>query len=358
MKGDLAQTGLMEVLRQLGNKGQSGLLVLQRTKGWKEVRFWVRDGAIVLVEPKKRPEERRLGQLLVRGGAIEGSALKYALVEQKSSGAPIGQILVESKVLTQDELQHFLDLQGREDIWSVLFRAQGTYVFEAQHVGPEIEQMAPLPGNSKLLEEMNNRQRWNSILEVRGGMDAVYATRRGPASSEPIELSDVSRRLLDLVDGKKTVAELIALTRVGEYLASGAMAELVNRGLLFRIQTTDTSVPKARSKWGVRGFVAVINIFAIVGLSWVVQKLPNRAELGARRLETLPSVLEQRLELNQSQLLRDALELYRIEKGQYPDELKSLLEAGGLSEQSSRVVGDSPIDYVGIGSDYDLRIGK
>ena len=49
-------------------------------------------------------EKRRLGNILVNAGKITGYQLQEALKSQKVLGKKLGEILVDSKIITEDEI--------------------------------------------------------------------------------------------------------------------------------------------------------------------------------------------------------------------------------------------------------------
>ena len=57
------------------------------------------------------PKKVRLGDLLVEAGAISESQLLAALQEQKVSGRKLGRVLVESAILTEEDMLHCLSSQ-------------------------------------------------------------------------------------------------------------------------------------------------------------------------------------------------------------------------------------------------------
>ena len=56
-------------------------------------------------------EKRRLGNILVNAGKITGYQLQEALKSQKALGKKLGEILVDSKIITEDEIIECIEQQ-------------------------------------------------------------------------------------------------------------------------------------------------------------------------------------------------------------------------------------------------------
>ena len=59
--------------------------------------------------------EKRLGEVLMEAGLVNIDDINEAIEIQKSTGQMLGEILINRKILTQEELQMALDFQ-EEDI--------------------------------------------------------------------------------------------------------------------------------------------------------------------------------------------------------------------------------------------------
>ncbi len=64
------------------------------------------------------PVRKKLGEILLNKGRVSPEELKDLLHLQKSSGKPLGQVLVDNKIVTQEELNHILgDQLGISHVW-------------------------------------------------------------------------------------------------------------------------------------------------------------------------------------------------------------------------------------------------
>ena len=86
-----------------------------------------------------------------------------------------------------------------------------------------------------------------------------------------------------------------------------------------------------------------------------VQALPrSRAEL-VENTRQVGMDARARLRVNRLQAIASALEVYRIENGQFPEALDALVEKGLMTQALLTMPDETPVEYLSIGIDYDLR---
>ncbi|HUJ28924.1 MAG TPA: DUF4388 domain-containing protein [Myxococcales bacterium] len=174
----------------------------------------------------------RLGELLSRMGMAERAKIDEALKEQGAPGVPhsrIGQLLVEKKVLTTDELHRALRYQCVEIFLGLLVAREGSFVFlrgvdkAALPVVLEMETQAILLDGLRRLDEMElYRSRVRSSEE------------RPRPTGKPVHqsLPDEARQVMALADGQRTVADLAARSALGEFETTKAVFRLLEQGYL------------------------------------------------------------------------------------------------------------------------------
>ena len=129
-----------------------------------------------------------------------------------------------------------------------------------------------------------------------------------------------------------------------------------------RAAVSDPSGRQTRG-WAGRAALVALNLVYLsafgLGVYWLLFVSPvlNNPE----HIEGLPpqsgaeSALKPlELEVRKSRLER-ALEVYRFDTGKYPNELRQLLGNGYISSDYAPTVDLTPIEYVTIGSDFELR---
>jgi hypothetical protein len=138
-----------------------------------------------------------------------------------------------------------------------------------------------------------------------------------------------------LIEPGRTVDVLSDLARLGEFDGSKALYNLVNLGLVKALPAPRRSKAaevgayargwRGRVTAGVAGVAATVAMAAaLAGLAYVGVDRSARASGGAVRDTTS----ERFLGRHQLARLHEALEIYRLERGEYPDALAALVETG------------------------------
>jgi CheY-like chemotaxis protein len=202
LSGQIGAITPLALWRFIAGTGQSGELAVQR--GERRALLYFRQGKLVLVSCN-RPEEYAAGARV----ALEGcgsDALARARAEQSASGKPLYVTLAEAGVLGNDRLGLLLFEQGRRILDDVLDAGAGEFHFS---------QKAALPlyvdayGRALSLLQVSLER-----LRARGNDDTVSDDElfeRSPQFSRSVrdlQLTEDERRILAIVDGRSSVAEI------------------------------------------------------------------------------------------------------------------------------------------------------
>ena len=171
-----------------------------------------------------------LARRLVGSGTVSDEALAAA-VETATSGEGVGVVraLLEQGVMDADLLRRAATDQAVDAVFDLLRWHTGDFAFVMDEANPD-EVGVALTVEEVLADAEARRVAWESVSEVVPSPRAVL--------SMPVVLPadpQVSREewaLLALVDGRRTVTELVDLTGSGQYAVVSTLAALVQRGLL------------------------------------------------------------------------------------------------------------------------------
>jgi hypothetical protein len=184
-----------------------------------------RDGQVVFASSSDPAD--RLGQVLARAGMISDEDLSRC-ARLVRSGRPLGQVLVDEGILSSGQVYEGITLQVKEILLDAFIETAGTFAFLE---GPSDEQNAvKLPQRTRelLLEGMKRVEVAERLAHEAGGRDAVLVRSADPGRAlEPAEA-----KLLDAVDGARTVAGAALEAGLGTIEALRAAAALVGEGVL------------------------------------------------------------------------------------------------------------------------------
>jgi hypothetical protein len=369
LKGTLKDFGIAEILQLIGQQAKSGVLHLVGRD--EEIHISMADGCVVRAEHAGRKAKEKLGTRLVASEIITRKDLDYALEVQRRTLRRLGDLLVELGLCSVEELKEMTALQTAETVHRLFHWKSGTYEFVPGEVDWDPATVTPLRAESVLMEGFRQVDEW-PVIRKRITSAAMTFERLRPLEAQPIasqpdgddvlaalsapdgerggekrefaSIGDNERRCYGLADPGRTVERIGELSRLGEFETCKALLNLVNAGYLDPLMPSRRAhaVGDFASGWGsrIRAFTAraaatLAIAAALAGLAyWVDQRgfgwgvSPGIAlhDNGAQRF----------LARYQLARLRGALEVYRLERGEYPDHLGQLVEAGLASPRDLR----------------------
>lgn len=234
LEGDLTDFQLPDVLRLLSFTSKTGRLTLE--DGTTRGRIDLVDGRVrdASADASRVPIARRL--LGVGLGRIEqvvaafeanGTELPTDLeLARHLAGTPDADVAALSEVAREQTLDAVFDLLR----WS-----SGAFKFEpgdATPRGPSALDLA-VTVDDLLAETSRRLEEWSSLADTTGDLAAIVSVRR-PAGDDRVEvaLTPDGWTLLSLVDGRRTLADLVALTGQGEYRTRCTVRSLLDEGVL------------------------------------------------------------------------------------------------------------------------------
>lgn len=379
LKGTLKDFPITDIFQLADQQGKSGILKL--TNKSSEVRVLFSQGKVVGADSAAGKNREPLGAMLVRSGLVKQDALDEALEIQKKTLRKLGDILVSRNAISKEQLRQFLALQTQETIYRLFLWRTGEYEFlsEAPQYDPELA--TSLSAQHLVMDSLRMIDEWPSVRKTIVGLDAVpgrvesmearvqrhdenaadegddldadlddaFAEWDDDSPSEEaaddsggddkIELTPGQTTVWDLVNGDRTVQQIVDRSLMGEFGTAKALAALVESGAVrilgrrksqrtARISTLPTNRRErlVSTLWGFAASVGVI-LLAVGALLLVqtggvkpvvsqhVGPGPGRTLSGA-----LGSVREART--------RRAMDVYFLMEGHYPDSPEELAAAG------------------------------
>jgi Domain of unknown function (DUF4388) len=171
-----------------------------------------------------------LARRLIGAGSVDDDALAAAVARvAEGEGVGLARALLEAGAVDPDVLRSAARDQAVDAVFDLLRWRDGDFAFVLDEPNPDDVDFAA-PAAEVLGEAESRRDSWETVSRVVPSPDVVL--------SMPVVLSGdptVSRdewALLALIDGRRTVAELVDLAGCGQYAVVSALARLVERSLL------------------------------------------------------------------------------------------------------------------------------
>ncbi len=208
-RGNLATTPLAEALETVHRYRVPGVLSLIREGIEKKIFLW--DGEVIFATSGDR--EDSLGNYLLRLGRL-GMDDFFRSVERLMASAGLkrhGDVLVEMGLLSPDDLDAIVMDQVREIVFSVFNWDEGEMAFQVgQYRTDEIIRL-DIPTRRMILEGVKATRDVKRLVALIGPSWTAFDPCYEEADLPEIGLSSEEARLLSLVDGSRTLRDLIAL---------------------------------------------------------------------------------------------------------------------------------------------------
>ncbi len=216
MSGDLALVPLAEMLQVLAMQRQTGILHVTNNRS--SMTISVRQGQVDFVQARGSSDEYRLGRYFIEKGALTREQLDDLLAELRGTSKLLGEELVNRHIVTREELIEVLSKQCSELIYDMLRWPYGRFSFTKEPFRPEAD-MAHLELNVSglVLEGFRRVDEWR-LMESSINFDQVpVVDPMALQNLAPDQLKRTEKLVLDAVDGKRSVNEIIKYTAVSSF---------------------------------------------------------------------------------------------------------------------------------------------
>ena len=225
--GTLNSMPLTDLLQWLCNARVTGTLRLELDRVSKSIH--IHEGLITGCSSDDPAQ--RIGQYLLNRGQITEEQLREALQLQELSGRHLGTLLVDLGALSAEQLSEELEAQAEETIYS-LFDWDDA-VFRFQECDKDKGEGFPV----KLRVEdvlLRGLKRYDEMRQIRGVFNdpGIVLETTGKQPPAAVVENRMGRALWELVNGERTVAEILLQVHGSEYVVTKFLYELHRSGLV------------------------------------------------------------------------------------------------------------------------------
>ncbi|MBI2569442.1 MAG: DUF4388 domain-containing protein [Candidatus Schekmanbacteria bacterium] len=372
LEGTLQDFGLAEIFQLIGLQRKTGILTLQAKEDTVTVTFV--DGQLVAAESVERRLEDRLGTVLVNRKSVTEAQLEDALTTQRETLQRLGYVLIKKGYITQNELRSALREQIQQIVYRLFRWKEGYYHFHPEQTvqydkdnisplnsetllleaarmmdeWPLIQQRVPSPsivlrrvtwgdmrvldsrGNELLFEESQEEEQQNDDLPLEMGGAALDDANA--QSMREVRLGREEEIALVVIDGSLTAQQIVDRARQPEFDTYKALAGLLDKGLIQKV--TERKVePDVRILRSMETRGESSPVFGVAAGVVVAVALLALIITGLRDLTGTPDPLgvmrprgaliaSSKLQLDHLQM---ALRLYRLNQGDWPSDLETLI---------------------------------
>lgn len=230
LSGNLKTVSFPDILQLLATGKKTGTLEIETNTRKKEIAF--RGGNIIYASSVNNNEDL-LGTMLLRRGRISKAELDRAVAMHQQTGRQLGTTLIDMNLFTKEEIAECLRLQVEEIVYNLFAWKEGEFNFCEGREIPDLPFQVNLVTMNVVMEGTRRVDEWTEIQKVLPPDDALLAlVEAPPANQAEVRLSTDEFRLLVLINGERTLPDLVRLSPMGEFVTYRAVYRLINHRLV------------------------------------------------------------------------------------------------------------------------------
>jgi hypothetical protein len=369
LRGTLRDFSLGEILQLIGFQRKTGILTIEAEADTVSISFL--EGRVVDADSLRSNFENRLGNLLVRAGKIDRAVLEMTLEDQRRTRQRLGSLLVERQLISNDDLRLALRTQILNLIYRLFRWEDGRYHFsQSSTMSYDAANFTPVETENILMQAARMSDEWPQVesrvpsfeivfRRAPGAEDLRLVSEPDPSRPDALLVSESEARIWDLVDGRKTVGELVESIFQSDFETVKALSELARRELVLPVEPSEPEAEEAPrasetaaeqpstggASWPVWAALAVL-----LGVSLaMVRKNPINVLFRWDEPSWPGGGVRRSVEVARLQRIDRGIEVFYLTEGSYPDSLSDLSVASILTGY------DLPVGRFGVYR-YILRV--
>lgn len=240
LQGNIEKFTLPEIFQLLAASRKSGTLGVQKDESIIMVYF--ENGEIIYGYGPR--QTFHLGQLLKEKKIISETQLQQAInIQAKTQNSKrLGEVLIARNYIDRADLENVVKTQIEELLYSLMSWTTGSFKFYENQFPTEEEITVKISVENVILEGLRRVDEENMIREVIPDMDAVYtisASQGGRTRNVSLEAGEWN--LMALVDGYRTVNEILKYAAVERDEALKKLAQLKLAGIITKTERKQTT---------------------------------------------------------------------------------------------------------------------
>ncbi len=243
MTGSLKIFSAPDVLQLVSQQRKKGVVYFY--KGKTEAAVGFEDGAVVAAYIIREGKFETLENYLVRSGLVPLHDFKTAKEIKEETGEPIEEILVREGIIGSDQLMEIISFKIQEVIDEIITWKEGIYKFEPDKEIYKFSKIKiKLPLDSLLMEAAWRQDEWPRIKEKINDPNMVFRVSKKKPQID-LEPEKEEKKVLSLINGKRTVQELVEISGIGKFKTYFALFRLYEMG---RIEPVLKEEKKAKAE--------------------------------------------------------------------------------------------------------------
>lgn len=291
--------------------------------------------------PSESPDDPPLARRFIRGGVLSPEKWKEAFDQQKEQLVNVENALLNTGMVVREDLIAVIRLLTFETIYGLFKWEEGIFHFETKAISYDPDLVEPLASEYLLLDVLRMVDEWPLLAERIPTFDMVLNKSNPVATLDELAGTSWEKKrtvemdvLYELVDGRRTIQEIIDLSFIGEFDTCKNLIILIDAGLVQPVSigaNIEKGVkPKAPRYLKAAGAYLVIGALAIF---LVFQLGINRRSHFPFSSEELQRWRAVRDYLQKIEKLKDmnARDVFFLEENRYPASPSEMVKKGLLT---------------------------
>ncbi|HVO82823.1 MAG TPA: DUF4388 domain-containing protein [Syntrophobacteria bacterium] len=213
-KGGLKSLNLATVLQILSSEGKTGVLEISREQAKSSIYF--KRGKIIAASTGQK--ELRIGQILCDRGLISRETLRQVLIKARNTKKPVGEVVVSLGFVSLMALKEIVRRLCRDAVLDVFLWEEGTFEFQEGPVSFDETMTEAIEPVEIILEAARRMDEW-AVMKKLIPSDTIVFRVSDQASQQggKVTLEADELRLLSMLDGQKSVREVVRETGTDEF---------------------------------------------------------------------------------------------------------------------------------------------
>jgi CheY-like chemotaxis protein len=231
IQGNLGSFRIVEVLQMLALQRQTGRLAITRPGETGSIFF--REGSVVFAQVN--PEGSVGIEMLLRKSChIAEESLRYVQQIAEMTNKPIDSVLAQERLMDLKTFGECLQHHTESAVYTIMAWQEGDFVFDKAQP-PVFSRSLQLKVDDLLLEGARRADEWALIQQKIPSLSLVFDAMIGNAEELTTRgLSEVDMKVFSLVDGRRTVRDIIDKSALGDFEVAKSMFILLSVNLIRR----------------------------------------------------------------------------------------------------------------------------
>src|SRR5262245_34743667 len=222
LQGNLRDFSVTEILQLLGTQKKTGCLMLEWNT--ERAKVYIQDGRIIGTREPGMDANDPLLKFLIKVHRLSDEQRRGLLSIHKESDRDLEDLIINGRYMDTDELGGYIERQILDDLMRLVRWENGSYRFDPKErwSGAPLVRLSVEGALIEAARRVDEQKRYVTTFKDPYQLLGMHDL---PDPSEP--LSEEEKEMFGLIDGQRTVAEIVEAVPLTEYEAYEALSRML-----------------------------------------------------------------------------------------------------------------------------------